>query len=63
VLVPVKEDLAAVARIRTLREEGGSYAAIALQLTAEGHPSQRGGRWLPNTVRRVWLRSAPELPG
>lgn len=63
VIVTVSEDLAAVARIRTLREEGRSYATIAHQLTAEGHSSQRGGRWLPNTVRRVWLRSAPELSG
>jgi len=59
VLRVVAEEFAAIARIRALRAEGRSYASIARQLTAEGHPSQRGGRWLPNTVRRVWLRGAP----
>lgn len=59
----VEGELATVARIRTLRAEGRSYAAIARQLAAEGHPSQRDGRWLPNTVRRVWLRCAPSVCG
>ena len=63
VLCVVEKELAAVARIRGLRQEGRSFAAIAFQLTAEGHPTQRGGRWLPNTVRRVWLRGAPEPSG
>lgn len=58
VLGVVEEELATVARIRALRAEGQSYAAIARQLAADGRPSQRGGRWLPNTVRRVWLRNA-----
>ena len=58
VLGAVAEEFAVVARIGVLRAEGRSYAAIARQLAAEGHPSQRGGRWLPNTVRRVWLRCA-----
>ena len=63
VLGAVTEELAAVARIGALRAEGRSYAAIARQLAAEGHPSQRGGRWLPNTVRRVWLRVTPPVVG
>jgi len=50
-------ELATVARIKELRAEGRSYAAIARQLTAEGHRPKRDGRWLPNTVRRVWLRA------
>lgn len=62
VLCAVEEELTAIARIRTLRADGRSYAAIARQLTAEGHHSQRGGQWLPNTVRRVWLRGAPSGP-
>jgi len=63
VLGAVEGELAAMARIRALRAEGRSYAAIARQLTAEGYPSQRGGRWLPNTVRRVWLRGEPPVGG
>jgi hypothetical protein len=46
-----------ITRIRALREGGRSYAAIAAQLTVDGYPSKRGGRWLPNTVRRVCLRA------
>ncbi len=57
----VPDERVTIARIRALREGGRSYAAIAVQLAAEGYPSKRGGRWLPNTVRRVWLRGAPEL--
>lgn len=63
VLAAVEGEQAAVARIGALRAAGHSYAAIACQLVAEGHPSQRGGRWLPNTVRRVWLRGGTELSG
>ena len=46
-----------IERIRSLRETGLSFAAIARLLTAEAHPSKCAGRWLPNTVRRVWLRN------
>jgi len=63
VLGVMEEELATVARIRALRAEGRSYAAIARQLAADGRPSQRGGRWLPNTVRRVWLRNAQAWRG
>ena len=56
-LCAVPDEVATVARIRALREGGLSYAAIADQISAEGHPSKRGGRWLPNTVRRVCLRT------
>lgn len=54
------DELATVARIRALRENGHSYASIARELTKEGHRPRYGGRWLPNTVRRVWLRTARE---
>ena len=53
----VPDELATVARIQALRANGHSYASIARQLTTEGHRPKRGGRWLPNTVRRVWLRA------
>jgi len=62
VLEPVDEQFAIIERIRALRGEGRSFAAIACQLANEGHPTQRGGRWLPNTVRRVWTRNAPSVP-
>ncbi len=62
VLSPVPDEFATVARIRALREQGLSYAAIAAQLAAEGHRSKREGRWLPNTVRRVYLRAAQAAP-
>lgn len=55
-LQPVPDEVATATRIRALREGGLSYAAIAARIAAEGHPSKRGGRWLPNTVRRVCLR-------
>ena len=63
VLAAVEGEQGTVARIGALRAAGHSYAAIARQLAAEGHPSQRGGRWLANTVRRVWLRGGAELLG
>jgi DNA invertase Pin-like site-specific DNA recombinase len=48
----------AIDRIRALRAEGKSFAAIARQMADDGRPTQRGGRWLPNTVRRIWRRCA-----
>lgn len=56
VLQAVPDELVVVERIQRLREEGRSYAAIAKQLSAEGCSTKRGGRWLPNTVRRVSQR-------
>lgn len=57
VIVRVEADIAAVERIRHLRASGSSFAEIAESLASEGYPTQRGGRWLPNTVRRIWMRS------
>ncbi len=56
-LFPVFDELATVARIQGLRKQGLSYGAIAAQLAADGHQSKRGGRWLPNTVRRIYQRT------
>lgn len=53
----VETEVAVIERIRVLRAEGKAFARIARQLGDEGHPTQRGGRWLPNTVRRVWQRA------
>lgn len=60
IIKAVETEVTVIGRIQVLRAGGASFAAIARQLTAEDHPvTQRGGRWLPNTVRRVWKRGAP----
>ena len=63
VLLDVDDERTTIERIQSLREAGLSFAAIARMLTTEAHPSKRGGRWLPNTVRRVWLRNRPRATG
>jgi hypothetical protein len=35
---------------------GSSLREIAAALTAEGHPTKRGGTWQANTVRRILAR-------
>lgn len=59
VIVVAEAEVATIERICDLRSCGLSYPAIADRLTTEGHPTARGGRWLPNTVRRIWQRAAP----
>lgn len=61
-LQAVASETATVARIHVLRAQGLSYAVIAAQLAEEGHRTKRGGRWMPNTVRRVYLRRRMTLP-
>ena len=50
---PVETSEEAVRRIRGLRTEGLSLAAIARQLNAESVPTPRGGSWFPSGVKRV----------
>lgn len=45
-----------VRRIIELRQGGLSLQAVAAALTAEGHRTKRGGRWAPETVRKVCAR-------
>lgn len=53
----VPEELAAVKRIRQLREQAGlSFREIARKLQREGMPTKRGGRWQSEQVRRAYLR-------
>jgi DNA invertase Pin-like site-specific DNA recombinase len=52
-LVTSDREAAVIARMRQLRAEGLSYAAIADQLNAEGLKPKRGGTWHPMTVSRV----------
>jgi hypothetical protein len=45
-----------VARIVQLHGQGESARAIVDVLNGEGRPAKRGGRWHPETVRRVLRR-------
>lgn len=56
-LVPIPEQIAALDRMRRLRRRGMSTRAIAATLTAEGHPTARGGAWSSPTVARILERS------
>lgn len=52
-LVPDQGEQEAVARMRSLHEQGRSSRQIAAVLNAEGVPSKRGGSWSSATVCRV----------
>jgi len=54
----VEDEVATVARINELRQEGLSLRAISEALTVEGHRTKRGGRWHPTTIRRILGRAA-----
>ena len=41
-----------------LRDAGASTHQIAATLTAEGHPTKRGGSWASATVARILARHA-----
>jgi DNA invertase Pin-like site-specific DNA recombinase len=55
-VLPVDAEWATVARIVALRRSGLTLRDIAQQLTQEGHPTKRGGRWHASTVRAVTER-------
>jgi hypothetical protein len=50
----------AAAMIRSLREQGATFQAIADQLNQLGFPTRRGCRFFPTQVRRLWQRRAVE---
>jgi DNA invertase Pin-like site-specific DNA recombinase len=52
-LVPVPAEQAALSRMLELRDVGRSTREIAAVLTAEGHPTKRGGVWSSPTVSRI----------
>lgn len=54
---PAFADQVAIARMRELRAEGLTLRAIAAQLTAEGHASQKGGPWHPSSVADILRRA------
>jgi len=56
-LVVNEEQARTVKRAAALRREGCGYRTIAATLAKEGYATKRGGKWAPNTVRRL-LHSA-----
>lgn len=46
-------------RIRELRTQGLSFRAVAAQMETDGYPTQKGGRWASETVRKVCNRHGP----
>jgi site-specific DNA recombinase len=52
---------AAAARITELAAAGVSLRGICRTLTSEGVPTTKGGRWGPETVRKVLARTDPHI--
>jgi len=50
------QEAATVARIVELADRNLTLREIAQVLRDEGHPTKRGGRWAPETVRKVLAR-------
>lgn len=57
-LVADPEAQRAVSLILELRGRGMTFRGIAGELVARGVPTAKGGKWDPQTVRRVFLRVA-----
>lgn len=51
--VPVAAEQEVIQLARRLRDDGLTLQAIADQLNEAGHPTKSGGRWHPNSVRRL----------
>lgn len=56
VVSSVIEEGETVARIQALRAEGRTLRQIADALALEGRQTKRGGKWAPETVRKVLAR-------
>lgn len=56
VLVDDEDEAATVARIGELHRAGKSLREIAATLTEEGRATKRGGRWQPETIKRIIAR-------
>lgn len=54
----VVDEAEAVKRALELHAEGRSYRAVAQLLTDEGFKTKRGGRWAPETIRKIVKRAA-----
>ncbi|VBA45619.1 hypothetical protein LAUMK191_00421 [Mycobacterium attenuatum] len=55
-LVPVPAEQAALSKMKALSAQGVSTREIARVLTADGHPTKRGGTWCAATVARILKR-------
>ena len=55
-LVADPAEQAALARMKAMAAQGVSTREIARVLTAEGHPTKRGGQWSSPTVARILHR-------
>ncbi len=50
-------ELAIIAEIIELRNNGLTVAAICAQLNSKGRKSRRGGKWFPNQIVRILQRA------
>lgn len=57
VLAPIAEEQAVVAEVLALRSRGLHLSVVADELHRRGLPTQRGGRWSPEMVRRIERRA------
>lgn len=55
-LAPIPAEQAALVKMKALSAQGVSTREIARVLTAEGHPTKRGGTWCAATVARILKR-------
>lgn len=55
-LGPEADNAATVARINEMRQRELTLTEMAERLEAEGHRTKRGGRWAPETVRKIIAR-------
>jgi DNA invertase Pin-like site-specific DNA recombinase len=56
-LVPEPTEQAALRKMKALAAQGVPLRDIAEALTAEGHPTKRGGQWCAATVGRILRRA------
>ncbi len=56
-LIPVAEELEALALMQRLRAKGKSYREIAEELRRRGVPTKTGGRWEAMTVKKILDRA------
>ncbi|MFC6014089.1 recombinase family protein [Nocardia lasii] len=61
VLVALPAEQAALRTMQALAEQGISTREIAKVLTADGHPTKRGGRWSSATVSRILSRTTDSI--
>ena len=58
--MPVPAEQRALAKMKALSAQGVPVNEIARVLTAEAHPTKRGGKWCGATVARILKRASRE---